>query len=329
MVQIITSTEIAANELRQGNVLSIPTETVYGLAADAENNNAINKVFNIKNRPTDHPLIIHVYDIEMAKKYCQDIPDYASKLIAQFWPGPLTLVLNKSPLTSKMVTGGQNTVAIRSPSHLVCRELLKKFNSGLVAPSANKYCHISTTSSKHVLDEFDNEFNYVLEGGDCTVGIESTIIDATNNQYFKILRPGVITAAELEKACGIKCINNTDSNIKVSGDKKSHYAPNNPVFILNTAQINSIDPNKNFLLICNNLNIAKYQLSSKNIAEYKNISDLSNHLYSWLRIGENNFDFTVIEEPPRTPEWNAIWDRISKACFNYTNQVDTLLNNGI
>lgn len=323
MVQIINSIKEAAYELGQGNVISIPTETVYGLAADAENQQAVNKVFSIKKRPANHPLIIHVSDIQMAERYSVDIPEYAYRLMKEFWPGPLTFVLKKSNITGSYVTGGQDTVAIRAPKHHVCRDLIQSYGKGLVAPSANLYGHISTTTSEHVTNEFNDEFNYVLEGGACEIGIESTIIDATQDSYFNILRHGVISKQQLEKAsCGIPCQDNRNDELRVSGDKLSHYAPNKPVHVLESSQISKINYNLDkVLLIIPSDQREQYFHLNVMMETYQNQAELAANLYSWLRKGEVSFDYTIIQRLPLESDWDALRDRIKKAAYKYTGQL--------
>lgn len=324
MLAVIKDTKLAVISLLDGQVVAIPTETVYGLAADANNIPAIKQIFHIKQRPIDHPLIVHVYDLAMARQYIKSIPDYAVRLIEQFWPGPLTLVLPKSDRVSDLITAGQSTVAIRAPAHPVTRSLLQQLDRAVVAPSANKYGHISTTSPEHIQDEFsDGEFDYILDGGTTPVGIESTIIDASHADYFSILRPGSLTEQELVQVAGVPCINKQDNTIRVSGAKDSHYAPNNPVLIIESNKINNVITEQNLdniLLICyaqNKNNYLSQDLSQKN---YTSASELASNLYSWLREGEK-YKYIIIEQPPQTIDYLAVWDRINRASFKYRDMV--------
>jgi L-threonylcarbamoyladenylate synthase len=186
----------AVEALREGEVVAFPTETVYGLGADAQNPDAVRKIFELKGRPATHPLIVHVEHSRALERWALAVPPSAMALAERFWPGPLTLVLRRAPAVDLAITGGQDTIAIRVPGHPVAQQLLRAFGSGIAAPSANRYGRISPTRAEHVRDEFGGDLRIVLDGGDCKIGLESTIvscIDATP----RILRPGSITLSQL------------------------------------------------------------------------------------------------------------------------------------
>jgi L-threonylcarbamoyladenylate synthase len=224
----------AATSLREGNLVAFPTETVYGLGGDAQNKSAVSKIYKVKNRPADHPLIIHLSSTEYLDKWVRDIPDYAIKLARVFWPGPMTLILPRTDLAKDFITGSQDTVGVRVPSHSVALALLIEFESqgglGVAAPSANRFGKVSPTSAEAVREEL---FNYlepkdlILDGGLSHIGVESTIINCTGSTP-SILRPGGITRAMIKKSLGIAVEYSSKTlvnQIKVPGLLKSHYSP--------------------------------------------------------------------------------------------------------
>lgn len=223
--------QAAAQSLIAGNLVAFATETVYGLGADATNSAAVAKIFAAKGRPKDHPLIVHVSTFEAALQWALEVPDYVGKLAKNFWPGPMTLILKRSALATDDITGGQDTVGVRVPSHPIAQELLAAFEllggKGVVAPSANRFGKVSPTTSDAVRQELEQYLSVddlILDGGQSSVGIESTIIDCTSEQP-QILRLGAITASMILAATGLQ-LKNDESEIRVSGSLDSHYAPN-------------------------------------------------------------------------------------------------------
>lgn len=236
----------AAQALQRGDLIGLPTETVYGLAADAYNANAVAKIFDIKGRPSDHPLIVHVTDIDSAKRFASDIPDFAKRLIDAFWPGPLTLILPRKVDIATTAAGGQSSVGIRCPSHTVAREILLAALTlgvwGVAAPSANKFGRVSPTTAAHVQAEF-GEGLLIVDGGACDVGIESAIVDCTRGQPV-LLRPGVLTLEQLSAACGEEVMTQGEQPSmqtnapKASGTLAAHYAPAAKLFLMDKQVIN-------------------------------------------------------------------------------------------
>jgi L-threonylcarbamoyladenylate synthase len=222
----------AALALKAGHLVAFPTETVYGLGADARNPEAIKRIYEVKGRPTDHPLIVHISSLNQLDKWAIDIPEYAIKLARKFWPGPMTLILKRSEIAGDYITGGQDTVGLRVPSDPIAQALITEFekisNSAIAAPSANRFGQVSPTSALDVLEEIGeylDEEDQIIDGGNSTIGIESTIIDCTRDQPI-ILRSGAVTKDEIEIVLGIGCLeNNENSNIKFSGSFEKHYAP--------------------------------------------------------------------------------------------------------
>ena len=239
-----TAIKDAAATLIKGHLVAFPTETVYGLGADATNKDAIARIYKVKGRPVGHPLIVHISSLVNLDKWAREIPEYAVKLARAFWPGPMTLILPRTDIAKDFITGSQDNVGIRVPSHTVAQELLKEFESlgglGIAAPSANRFGAVSPTTATAVeveLAEYLSEKDQILDGGPCLVGVESTIINCTHTKP-SILRPGAVTKEMIEVTLGITIDLNTSNSesiqIKTAGSLESHYAPNAKVFLTGT-----------------------------------------------------------------------------------------------
>jgi L-threonylcarbamoyladenylate synthase len=232
----MSSIQEAAAALKRGQLVAFPTETVYGLGADAENPDAVAKIYAVKQRPTDHPLIVHIADKEAAREWAAEMPQYALQLADAFWPGPMTLILKRSSLAKDFITGGQMSVGLRVPNHPVALELLKIFSElggkGVAAPSANLFGRVSPTSADAVRSELGSKLNdgdLILDGGNSAVGIESTIIDCTQSRP-RILRPGAISAEQIMNTMNMTMLDSGEK-IRVSGALESHYAPRAKVIL--------------------------------------------------------------------------------------------------
>ena len=221
----------AADVLRRGGLVAFPTETVYGLGADADNDQALQAIFRVKGRPETHPLIVHLAGVGQLKDWTASIPDSAWKLGERFWPGPLTLILKKASRVSKVVTGGQETVGLRVPDHPAALSLLREFGGGVAAPSANRFGKVSPTTAEHVRQDLGSDVDYVLDGGPCSIGVESTIVDFSSGDPV-ILRPGGLTRERLEEALGRPVLVKGAGPVRVSGQLESHYAPRAEVLIV-------------------------------------------------------------------------------------------------
>ena len=226
----------AAKTLKSGALVAFPTETVYGLGADATDTSAVARIYQVKGRPADHPLIVHVADIQDIADWADEIPDYAIALARTFWPGPMTLILKRSSLAQDFITGGQDTVGLRVPNHTVALALLREFKKiggkGIAAPSANRFGHVSPTTAQAVSDELSQYLlpeDLLLDGGPSLVGVESTIIDCTT-EHPKILRPGAITEEMIEEATKLD-LSYDATEIRVSGSLENHYSPNAKVLL--------------------------------------------------------------------------------------------------
>ena len=226
----------AADILHAGGLVAFPTETVYGLGADARNPEAVANIFAVKGRPSDHPLIVHLADAGQMSEWAQNIPQAAWKLAQAFWPGPLTLILPRLPDVPDAVTGGLNTVALRVPSHPVALAFLSAFGGGIAAPSANRYGHVSPTSAEDVREELGDSVDLILDGGRCPVGIESTIVDLSSLTP-RVLRPGKITEEELSRVLGSPVATVSNTPIHYPGGNPSHYSPRARVIIASSDEV--------------------------------------------------------------------------------------------
>lgn len=322
----ITDLTVACQLLKAGNVVAMPTETVYGLAADISQQAAVEQIFTLKGRPTNHPLIIHISAITQLEDYANRIPDYAYQLAKHFWPGPLTLVLYKSDLVGGWVTGGHDTVGVRMPNHPLALELINRVGKPLAAPSANRFGKISPTQAAHVYAEFGNQIA-IVEGGDCQVGIESTIIDATESNICTILRPGMISEAQIQAVISSQVtIQQFSANSRqVSGTLKSHYAPTKPTFAFqNASELAKLraEHNGQFFGLLLSEGFADQFVESINMP--KSEKDYAQELYSSLRDADMSAaDVIAIELPPQ--RWTGIRDRLSRSCASFQQELSEII----
>ncbi len=302
----------AASALIDGHLVAFPTETVYGLGADAANENAVSRIYSVKGRPADHPLIVHISSIEQLKNWAKNIPDYANKLACEFWPGPMTLILERSPLAKDFTTGGQDNVGLRVPANPIALALLNEFEKmggvGIAAPSANRFGALSPTTSEAVeeeVGEFLDQEDLILDGGPCRVGIESTIIDCTKDSP-KILRPGVITEEMIGKIIFVSTISKLSrNNVKASGLLESHYSPKAKV-ILNTVAV----PGEGLLA----MDGIPTPAGVIRLASPKNIEQFAKGLYQALRSGDQKGLKRIVVIPPLGDGVaGAVRDRLIKA----------------
>ncbi|MEU2420725.1 L-threonylcarbamoyladenylate synthase [Streptomyces sp. NPDC007851] len=228
--------EKAAGVLRAGGLVALPTETVYGLGANAEDPAAVSRIFQVKGRPPSHPLIVHIADAKQLDDWVQDVPQVARLLAEHFWPGPLTLVLRRGRRVPLEATGGLETVAVRVPDHPVALALLSAFGGGVTAPSANRFGSVSPTTADHVRAELGEAVDFVLDGGPCEVGVESTIVDATG-EIPSVLRPGGVTREDLEAVLGCPVAVPATSRVRVPGQHPSHYAPRARVVLVEPEKV--------------------------------------------------------------------------------------------
>ena len=304
----------AAKALKDGHLVAFPTETVYGLGADATNENAVSQVYAVKGRPTDHPLIVHISSINQISKWATDIPDYAIKLARDFWPGPMTLILKRSDLAKDFITGGQKNIGLRVPNQPLALTLLSEFESlggqGVAAPSANRFGAVSPTTSFAVSEELEDYLgsnDLILDGGSCHIGIESTIIKCTDI-VPTILRPGAITNEMVEKSIGNKInLNTRDGDIKASGLLDKHYSPKARVRLNMLAE-----PGEGFIAMASiSTPVGAIRLTSP-----RNNQEFARVLYEALRDGDRyNLDEIKVILPEGGELVEAINDRMIKSSF--------------
>lgn len=320
MIPIGTDIKLAAGLLKEGSLVAMPTETVYGLAADASSKEALHKLFEAKGRPKSHPVIVHLASPEQLPDWVVSVPDVAAELAKRFWPGPLTMIFKKRDHVLIEVTGGQDTVAIRIPDHKTALELLREFNGGLAAPSANRFGKLSPTRASDVANEFREEVAYVLDGGDCRVGIESTIIDVSGNKP-RVLRPGMLSAETLSEVIGsIVGSKQTAPEIKAPGTLKSHYSPSTPVMLVDSSEIESvlkslqIDSKKAAVLSFDWTRDNGFSETVPWIQAAKDPDSYARDLYGNLRkLDSSNCDWIIVETVPAAVQWDGIRDRLQRA----------------
>lgn len=313
----------ACDVLQYSGLVAMPTETVYGLAADADNEVAVKKIFAAKNRPSNHPLIVHITGEDDLQSWAKEVPAQALVLARCFWPGPLTMILKKSDRVGDWITGGQDSVGLRAPSNPWARELIKEFagknHRGLAAPSANSFGRISPTCAKHVMDDLgqkpQGKVDLILDGGPCDIGVESTIINLTSNPP-EILRHGAITRAMLEEALGCAVPDGSANSPRASGTLKSHYAPKTKILLVSDVRTCLQEHAKKRLVVMATpdslnqtpKNVIKWFASEQTPQAYAHV--LYARLHEMDALGA---DFIVIEQPPQTPQWAAICDRLDRA----------------
>jgi len=311
------SVSIAAKLLEQGELVAVPTETVYGLAADARQPHAVAKIFAAKGRPADHPLIVHIAHASKLSDWAKTVPDTALLLAEAFWPGPLTLILEKQETVSDVVTGGHPSVGLRCPAHPLMLALLNELNTGLAAPSANPYKKISPTTAEQVLFGLSGKIAAVLDGGPCEVGLESTIVDLTSSTP-RILRAGPISKTQIESVLGVPVDMPKKHNVAVSGNVKAHYQPNKPLYAFSTADLQSrllsAGENTAVLYFNESLNeaISHTKVVSLKLADNK--ADYAKGLYHGLfTLDQAEVTEIWLELPPANDEWADVQDRLSRA----------------
>ena len=307
----VDSIKVAALSLKNGQLIAFPTETVYGLGADATNAQSISRLYEVKGRPSDHPLIVHISSLEAMGEWADEIPGYAITLARDFWPGPMTLVLKKSNLAADFITGGQKTVGLRVPAHPVALALIKEFSAvggkGIAAPSANRFGAVSPTTAQAVDEELSaylQTSDQILDGGQCVIGVESTIIDCTGPTPM-ILRLGAITPLMIEESTGLIALISNPSSIRVSGSLDSHYSPKAKVIL-------------DVVAIAGDGLIAPDQIPTPNgvirLAAPSSIEEYARLLYAALRSADQKgLEVVVVLQPGGDGLAAAIRDRLQRS----------------
>ena len=335
---------LAARELEAGRLVAFPTETVYGLGADAENPDAVARIYAAKGRPANHPVIVHLAPEADIGYWAREIPAQAHTLIEAFWPGPLTLILKRAAHIPDAVSGGQDSIGLRCPSHPVAQALLRSFKGGkggIAAPSANKFGHVSPTTAQHVRNEFEQEIRpggliaAVLDGGQSEVGIESTIVDLTRlaSHGPVLLRPGHISVSQLEQVLGVLPAAADVAAPRASGTLDAHYAPNTPVVLIASAQLDGcvqqlLAAGKSIALMVHQAHVLR--VLPKGLAAQLQLADepvaYAHDLYAALRtLDLAQADVILVEALPADKAWQGVNDRLRRAAFDSREVLGKLL----
>ncbi len=331
MVRVVRASQVeidaAVQALRDGDLVAFPTETVYGLGANAQNPAAVRKIFEAKGRPASHPVIVHLDSPRYLHRWVREVPEPAVRLGERFWPGPLTMVLPRAANVHDIVTGGQDTVAVRVPSHPMAQQLLTAFGGGIAAPSANRYGRLSPTRADHVRDELGDAVRIILDGGECQIGLESTIV-ACEGPRVRLLRPGAVTASQLREAVGDLLIGPDTQSPRVPGSTPSHYAPTTPMSIVPSGEIDA--------------QAAALSQGGQRIAVLAQRLPLKGHKYvTWINAGRRPEQYAqdlyanlrtldkagcrqiLVQDVPRDERWDAVRDRLLRAASNVSDSDDT------
>ncbi len=324
----------AARLLEAGQLVGMPTETVYGLAADAGDPDAVAAIFTAKGRPSNHPVIVHVARDADLSQWAGGVPDEARRLIDAFWPGPLTLILKRAPQVPAAVTGGQDSVGLRCPSHPVALALLEEFRGGqggLAAPSANRFGRVSPTTAQHVIEEFGapghGPLAAVLDGGQSEVGIESTIVDLSRLHTLGpvLLRPGRISAQQIAGALDRPLATPDRGAPRVSGSLEAHYAPATPVALLEPDRLANVV--ETLRVRGRRIVTMGYSADARPSLQMPADPDGYAHaLYAGLRtLDQQGAELIIVERPPQAPEWQGVNDRLQRAAFDSAGVLERLL----
>jgi L-threonylcarbamoyladenylate synthase len=310
----LPSIKDAAETLRRGGLVAFPTETVYGLGADASNPAAVARIYRVKGRPAGHPVIVHIGDVGQLRLWAREIPEHAARLADRFWPGPLTLVLRRAAGVRDDLTGGQDTIGLRIPGHPVALDLLREFGGGIAAPSANRFGRISPTSAEHVRADLGSDVDLILDGGACEIGIESTIVDLSRGKPV-VLRPGRIAEEDVAEVLGVTASPRDAASPRAPGALLSHYAPRRPLRL-----IESEEWGRRMLRTSARTGVMSFHArpagdaSAIWIVGSSDPQRYAHDLYANLRaLDSSGCDEILVEEPPASPAWAAARDRLSRA----------------
>ena len=321
MVRVVRATqteiEAAVEFLRAGELVAFPTETVYGLGGNASNPAAVRKIFEVKGRPANHPVIVHIDSIRYLHRWVSEVPPLAQQLAERFWPGPLTLVMPRGPNVNDVVTGGQDTIAIRVPAHPMAQQLLTAFGGGIAAPSANRFGRLSPTRAEHVREELGDAVKLVLDGGECQIGLESTIVACLEGRA-RLLRPGAVTLAQIRGLIGAVDVGAAPGAPRVPGSTPAHYAP---VTALEVVPLDRLEE-----LVASHAQAGRKvavlamrtpQRAHRN-ATWINASrrpeTYAHNLYAYLRtLDKVGASRILVQEVPAEERWDAVRDRLSRA----------------
>ncbi|MCU0760676.1 MAG: L-threonylcarbamoyladenylate synthase [Steroidobacteraceae bacterium] len=312
--------EEAVTALRNGDLVAFPTETVYGLGANARDAGALRRVFEAKGRPADHPLILHLDSVRFLPRWVAEVPPQVEPLARAFWPGPLTLVLPRSEEAPDVLTGGQDTIAIRIPSHPMAQQLLTAFGGGIAAPSANRYGRVSPTRPEHVREELGDAVAVILDGGESSIGVESTILSLAGERP-RLLRPGSVTQAQLEAVIGPVEVGAGKGSPRVPGSTAQHYSPQTAVAIVPStlleSRIDTLLRDARRVAVLAQRPPRKAQQGVTWINAGRRLDAYQHDLYANLRsLDKAGADLILVEEVPSQPDWAAVRDRLTRAAVN-------------
>jgi L-threonylcarbamoyladenylate synthase len=331
MVRIVRATQVeietAVQALRDGELVAFPTETVYGLGANAQNPAAVRKIFEAKGRPETHPVIVHLDSPRFLHRWVREVPDVATRLAERFWPGPLTMVFPKAPQVHDIVTGGQDTIAIRVPQHPMAQQLLTAFGGGIAAPSANRYGRLSPTRAEHVRDELGEAVKVILDGGECQIGLESTIV-AFEGGNVRLLRPGAVTAGQIRQIVSDLIVGAGLDSPRVPGSATVHYAPNTPMSIVPAGEIDAhaaslSEGGRRVAVLAQRLPLRAHKYVTW-INAGRRPEQYGHDLYANLRtLDKAGCQRILVQDVPEGERWEAIRDRLLRAASSVSESDDT------
>jgi L-threonylcarbamoyladenylate synthase len=331
MVRVVRATQVeietAVQALRDGELVAFPTETVYGLGANAQNPAAVRKIFEAKGRPTNHPVIVHLDSPRFLHRWVSEVPEMASRLAERFWPGPLTMVMPRALNVHDVVTGGQDTVAIRVPSHPMAQQLLTAFGGGIAAPSANRYGRLSPTRAEHVREELGDTVKVILDGGECQIGLESTIV-TFEGPAVRLLRPGAVTAAQIRQVVGEPLIGANLESPRVPGGTLSHYAPTTPMTIVPAGEIDAhaaslSEGGRRVAVLAQRLPLRAHKYVTW-INAGRRPEQYGHDLYANLRtLDKAGCQQILVQDVPEGEQWEAIRDRLMRAATSVSESDDS------
>ncbi|TLY78529.1 MAG: threonylcarbamoyl-AMP synthase [Gammaproteobacteria bacterium] len=331
MVRVVRATQVeietAVQALRDGELVAFPTETVYGLGANAQNPAAVRKIFEAKGRPTTHPVIVHLDSQRYLHRWVSEVPELALRLAERFWPGPLTMVMPRAANVHEVVTGGQDTVAVRVPSHPMAQQLLTAFGGGIAAPSANRYGKLSPTRAEHVREELGETVKVILDGGECQIGLESTIVSFEDSSV-RLLRPGAVTAAQIRQVAGELLMGAGRAAPRVPGGTPSHYAPTTPMTIVPAGEIDAhaaaqSEGGRRVAVLAQRLPLRAHKYVTW-INAGRRPEQYGHDLYANLRtLDKAGCQRILVQDVPEGEPWDAIRDRLLRAASGVSEGDDT------
>jgi L-threonylcarbamoyladenylate synthase len=331
MVRVVRATQVeietAVQALRDGELVAFPTETVYGLGANAQNPAAVQKIFAVKGRPPQHPLIVHLDSPRFLHRWVREVPDTATRLAETFWPGPLTMVMPRAPSVHDVITGGQDTIAVRVPAHPMAQQLLTAFGGGIAAPSANRFGRLSPTRAEHVREELGDAVRVILDGGECQIGLESTIV-SFEGAAVRLLRPGSISAGQIRELVGELLVGTDNAAApRVPGSAPTHYAPSTPMTIVPAGEIDAQADalsagGRRVAVLAQRLPLRAHKYVTW-INAGRRAESYARDLYTNLRtLDKAGCTRILVQDVPEGEQWDAIRDRLRRAASSVAESDD-------